>query len=127
MDTNPQAFPGLVNTHGYGCPRRNGDGELEDWSPGMTLRDYFAAQYRVWRDVDGNLLGWGNVYVAEITGTQLPVKPVVTASTDEFNKYWRELLGWHIKAEAALKLMHADAMLNARQFVPVAPEPKSHD
>lgn len=43
-DTSSPAFPGLYSTPGYGCARRNASGELEEHTPGMTLRDYFAAK-----------------------------------------------------------------------------------
>jgi len=43
-DTSSPAFPGLYSTPGYGCARRTADGELEEHTTGMTLRDYFAAK-----------------------------------------------------------------------------------
>lgn len=44
QDTSGMAFPGYEYTPGRGCSRKNDDGEWESHSPGMTLRDYFAAK-----------------------------------------------------------------------------------
>lgn len=38
------AFSGFAYTEGCGPTRRNSDGELEIYNPGMTLIDYFAGQ-----------------------------------------------------------------------------------
>ena len=38
------AFPGFLCTSGYGASKRNAQGEFEEYSSGMTLRDYFACQ-----------------------------------------------------------------------------------
>lgn len=43
-DDGASAFPGFEFTEGFGPTRRNEHGELEHFSPGMTLRDYFAGQ-----------------------------------------------------------------------------------
>jgi len=38
------AFPGLNSTPGNGCAKRSyPEGDLEDYSQGLSLRDYFAA------------------------------------------------------------------------------------
>lgn len=69
---------------------------------GMTLRDYFASKYQVWRDVEGRLLGYSEKTLSDLTGKLVPQDPVST-------------LRWEIEVEVALKLLHADAMLAQRE------------
>jgi hypothetical protein len=79
------------------------DGQVQYGHNGMSLRDWFAGQYQVWRGDEGALLGYANSTLADMTGIQLP-SPQTGQS----------LLLWELQVEARLKSLHADAMLAER-------------
>jgi hypothetical protein len=108
------AFPGEQGHDGCGtCKREIGaDGTIQwlNLNQGMSLRDYFAANYKVAHDSDGDIQGASQDVIGAVV--DIPYPPM-----DENNKSktWQDRVRWQIQAEAKLQYMHADAMLAARE------------
>lgn len=75
-----------------------------DPEPGMTLRDAFAVAYRP-PGADGISASWAAI----VMGRQCP----------EWADDPLAVIAYFVEAEARLAYMHADAMLRAREEVPL--------
>jgi len=95
IDTGGPAFPVTPTDR---------SGQIAATEPGMTLRDWFAGRYQVHRDSEGNMLGYS---IPQLMSAFAIAQPNAG-----------DILGWlklEIDIETRLKLIHADAMLKARE------------
>lgn len=96
------ALPCFTDTSGYGSAKRNSNGEWENFSTGLSLRDWFATQEHL-LDYDNPELVIRREAAEVLAGCKMPERE---------NSI--ELLKWEAKWRAALKYIRADAMIEER-------------